>query len=863
MMNMSKTVKRLYSQFKPENYKLEITINPDEMTFSGVVEIIGKKTGRPSKRLTFHQNGLKITKASMLKRDKNGVQTLEISRINNHKSLHEVRLHCETMLYPGQYTVSLEFEAPIKDDMNGLYPSYFEHKGKTKKLFATHLESHHAREVFPCIDEPIAKATFDLSIIAPKGPVVLSNMPESSVEELKGSLQKTTFRTSPIMSSYLLAFTYGEVHSIEAKTKSGVLVRTWATIAQPKANLKYALKEAVDILEFYEAYFKTPFPLEKCDHIALPDFDAGAMENWGLITYREVCLLTDPVNRSVPSEQYVSLVISHEVSHQWFGNLVTMAWWDDLWLNESFAAVMEHVALDALHKDWHQWEQYAAYDIISSSNRDVFSDVQHVGIGVSHPDEISSLFDTAIVYCKGGRLIKMLREFIGDETFRLALQNYFKKHAYKNTVRGDLWQAMSDASGKDIASLMTPWITQSGMPLVTVDTTPAKDVKSVNQTRFIFDKQNDTQLWPIPLLANIETGPSVFDTKDVLVKLSTTDKPLLVNKNGSGHLVVRYKDPEDYEQLITLMKSQQIPSEARINVLNDHLLLARRGDISLVDVLKIISEMKDEPRDAVWNMVARAIGYAMGIGEHTAFIEDSLRELRFKLASQNYKNLGWKDNPSDDPNTTMLRSTMIGLMLSAKDQNTINFVLDYHHKTAIDQIPSDRRPPVFATVVKYNNSEAEIQKLIDLYKSSQNPDLLQSISAGLCSTENPVLAKKLFDEGLSENGFVKPQDYFRWYAYLSSNKYTRDVAWEWLVGSWDKLIEKFRESIGLDYFITFSARPIHTTAHQQRFNAFFEPKTNIILVTRAIKVAQAEIEARVVWRNRDLEKLENYFKALQ
>ncbi len=857
---MSKSVKRLIDQFVPENYNLSILLDPEAMKFSGKVIVTGKKIGRPSKRLTFHQSEIKITSGKITHQSKNGIKEIEIARVNQHNSLQEVRLHSDELIYPGHYTVEMDFEAFINDNMNGLYPCYFKHDGQDKKLLATQFESHHARQVFPCIDEPTAKATFDLAVTAPKIGTVISNMPAKSTKDIGNNLQLTKFDTTPIMSTYLLAFVWGEIHNVESQTKNGVVVRTWGTVAQDKSSLKYALNEAVKIQEYFEEYFDTPFPLPKCDHIALPDFDAGAMENWGLITYRESALLTDAKNRSVPGEQYVSLVIAHELSHQWFGNLVTMKWWDDLWLNESFASIMEHIPHNALHPDWYQWETYANYDILSASNRDIYSDVQNVGVSVNHPDEIRSLFDGAIVYAKGGRLVKMMREYVGDDVLRQALKNYFKKHAYSNASRDDLWQAVSEVSGKDIGKILGPWISQSGMPILTVDKTEQNDQRTIHQKRFIFDKDNDHQLWPVPLLPLNTVEPDVLFKKDNQITILDPKKPLLLNKNGSGHYIVKYNNHDDYSQIINLLKEQEIESESRINILNDHLLMARHGDINLVDVLNIVKEMENEPREAVWAMISRTIGFASTLGENDKTIEEGLKKLRYNLAHSSYKKLGWIDKPEDDPNITKLRATMIGFMLASKDKPTIDFVLDYYKQTDLDKIPADRRSAVFATVVKHGKDKDEINKLIDLYKNSQNPDLLQDISVGLCSTEDPKIGERLLAEGLSKDGFVKPQDYFRWFAYLYRNKYTRDITWEWLTAEWDRLLEMFSDGINIDFFVSLPASSTHTKEDQARFIKFYKPKTSIVRISRDIKVAISEIEARVAWRDRDLKLLQQFFK---
>ncbi|HEY5442482.1 MAG TPA: M1 family metallopeptidase, partial [Candidatus Saccharimonadales bacterium] len=299
---MGKKVTRLYEQFQPEHYDLQLVPDRDAMVFSGTVTIKGKKVGRPSERITLHQKDLKITKATLVKHDKNGDKTLAIERINNQNSFDEVRLHAAEMVYPGNYTITLEFTGVITRPMNGIYPCYFKHDGKDKMLIATQFESHHAREAFPCIDEPEAKATFDLTLTTPAGEAVIANTPVKT-QTAKGKQQVTTFETTPKMSTYLLAFVYGEMDYKEAKTKDGVLVRTYATPDNAQ-HTGFALDCAVKTLEFYNEYFAIPYPLPKCDFVALPDFASGAMENWGCITFREQALLVDPKNPSLHLKQW-------------------------------------------------------------------------------------------------------------------------------------------------------------------------------------------------------------------------------------------------------------------------------------------------------------------------------------------------------------------------------------------------------------------------------------------------------------------------------------------------------------------------------------------------------------------------------
>lgn len=857
--DMTKKVQRLFEQFQPQNYKLLIRPDSETMTFKGAVTIRGKKTGRPSQRLTFHQKGLKITKAAITKHGKSGDENVAISRVNLQKSEDEVRLHSEEMIYPGDYTVALEFTGKITEPMHGMYPCFFTHDGAEKVLIATQFESHHAREAFPCIDEPEAKATFDLTLETPKELTVLGNTPVATQQEVDTKLQSTTFETTPIMSTYLLAFVIGELQSHEATASDGTVVRTWATVAQPARALEFATKEAVTHLDFFSDYFKTKFPIPKLDQVALPDFESGAMENWGLMTFREIALLTDPDNRSLTSEQYISLVVAHEVSHQWFGDLVTMKWWDDLWLNESFASLMEHIALDAAHPDWFQWEQYTVSDVISCSSRDVFKDVQSVHTPVNHPDEVHTLFDPAIVYAKGGRLLKMLREYIGDDAFRAGLQQYFKDFAYKNTVGDDLWNALGKASGKDIATFMKPWLSQSGMPVVSVD--QSDNNVTLQQKRFVLDTDTDTSIWPVPLLASQPLSEETLLTaKDTLTKPSK--EPVIINQNGSGHMLVNYTDQVTKDFIAQNFADQNLKPESRINILNDRLLLARRGDASIVDSLSIIQKSASEPRDAVWMMMSRAIAIASNLVEGDRQTEKNIRAFRRSLAQDWYAKLGWDDRPNDSPNDQALRHTALSFMVGSEDESALLEAANrYEAAESVTDLPAEQRGIIAGAMVRAN--KPVVDSLIEQYQTTHNPDVQLAISGALTSTRDSKVGDHLLEEALGENGFVRPQDIFRWYAYLMRNQYTRASTWQWLKDNWDRLAKAFGDGKAFDYFIVYSSGPLNTKSAQDDFNTFFDPKKNDITLRRNILVAQSEIEARVAFRAREEAGLKTFFSQFE
>lgn len=831
-------ITKLYDTFKPKHYDLNIAINHADRTFSGIVKITGKLTPE-SNLVTLHAKDLKITNAT----------------INNKPATYTHGAQDVLALQPldplsGEIVAEVSFEGKITDGMSGMYPCYFEHEGKKKWLIATQFESHHAREVFPCVDEPAAKATFDLTLNTAHGHEVLSNMPAAHESKNKNSVV-TKFETTPRMSTYLLAFVTGEMHYKEAKTKEGVIVRSWASKAQPANYLDYSLKEAVDIIEFYNDYFNTPYPLVKCDQVALPDFDAGAMENWGLITYRETAMLADPKNRSISSEQYISIVIAHELSHQWFGNLVTMQWWDDLWLNESFASIMEYIAIDAIHPDWQIWENYTASDAIAASSRDVYSGVQPVRVDVNDPAEISSLFDGAIVYAKGGRLLKMLREYIGEEDFRKGLKIYFDTHAYQNTTRDDLWHALESVSEKPITSLMNSWLEQSGMPILEVQQDGQQ--LTLSQKRLVLDAPFDpAQLWEIPLLANQLLAVEVLKTQKETIQLESNDA-VLFNQSGSGHFVVDYNSEVGRVNLRKQVASQSIATSGRISAFNDLILLARSGDESLTTALSLARECSDEPRDSVWALISSVAGHARTLTEGDAVAEASIKEFAGTLAEGWYKKLGWQFNEDEDANTTQLRTTILAIMLSSEREDVKKAALEEYQKSSPQDLPAEIRSLLMSAAVKFGD-EKVVDNLLQLLKQSQSADLRGDITAALCSTKDSALGEKLTNY-LKDKDYARPQDVIRWYAYLLRNKYTREAMWQWTTENWDWLFDTLKSSKSYDYIPRFAANFMNTNEWLKRYKSFFEPMASDPAISRTIKIGVKEIESRIAWRTRDEAKI--------
>ena len=428
---------------------------------------------------------------------------------------------------------------------------------------------------------------------AEEGDIALSNMPEIN-SHLREETGVWTFETTPRMSTYLLAFGFGALQGKTAKTQNGTEVGVFATVAQAENSVDFALDIAVRVIDFYEDYFQVKYPIPLSYHLALPDFSAGAMENWGLVTYREVYLLVDE-NSSAASRQQVALVVAHELAHQWFGNLVTMKWWDDLWLNESFANMMEYVSVDAIEPSWNIFEDFQTTGVPHALQRDATDGVQSVHMEVNHPDEINTLFDSAIVYAKGSRLMHMLRRWLGDEAFAKGLKAYFEKHQYNNTIGRDLWDALSDASGKDVSSFMDTWLEQPGYPVVSVEV--VDDTLILSQKQFFIGEHEDKgRLWEIPLNTNWKGLPDTLSEERIEIPnysqlAAENNGALRLNTANTAHYITDYQG-QLLDQL--LEEFANLDTVSKLQILQERRLLAESVRISYASLVALLDLVEKE-----------------------------------------------------------------------------------------------------------------------------------------------------------------------------------------------------------------------------------------------------------------------------
>lgn len=822
-------VPRLLDIFTPNHYNLTLDLTrAEEKEFSGTVIISGDST---SESISLHSKGLTIQSATI------DNQPADVS----FGEFDELRLS-QPNLENGNHTIHINFSGNITDAMHGLYPCYFTHDGVKKQLFATQFESHHAREVFPCVDEPAAKAEYDLTLVTRTGIAVLGNMPVKSEEENGDSLT-TTFEETPRMSSYLLAFVIGELHKKTARTKSGVEVNIWATPAQNENTLDFALDIATRSIDFYDEYFGVKYPLPKSDHVALPDFSSGAMENWGLITYRESCLLADPELTSESSRRFIATVIAHELSHQWFGNLVTMNWWNDLWLNESFANMMEYVAIDTLHPEWRMWEDFATNEVTAALRRDSLDGVQSVQADVNHPDEISTLFDPAIVYAKGGRLLVMVRKLIGEEAFRAGLKSYFEKFAYKNTVENDLWQELESASSQPIVNLMNTWISQPGLPVVSVSS--SHNTAILSQERFfVGEHQPSDALWPIPLFANQPLDVKILDQKETTVSI---EKPLQLNCGLSAHFITKY-DESTREYL--LKNITELPTLDKICILQDATILARAGFENSASLLPLALSLKTETNEKVFGMAAGALTELRKFVDDNDAARDSLKKISGEFARATFEELDWDEKAGESDDDRERRTTALSLMMYSEDKKVLNEAKTRFDNNKLEDLPTEIRALIISTNVRYFETPEMIENLFAAYKNTPSNDLQNDIAIGLTSAKNPKTTEKIL-ANIKDSDIIRPQDASRWFVYLIRTRENRQIAWNWLKENWAWVEDTFGEDKSYDDFIRYAATALLTPNELDDFRQFFEPMENIPALARTIKLGITEISARAELIERD------------
>ena len=810
-------MERLLDFFIPKSYKLSLFIDKHAKFLSGNVKIEGK------------------TKSSGLVKLHSVSQTIDFVKINDEKVDFSLENCVLTAVAPALSVVSVEvgFHGALNENMQGAYLSTYSLDGKEERIVSTQFESHYARECFPCVDEPAAKATFDLVIAVPdKDDIVLSNMEpvasgekcasrggyggcyrvlaaetrEDGLDERASTKTSSTasehyhwqFKQTPRMSTYLLAFAIGKFNCLEKKTKSGILVRTFAPLDKDKSLLKFPNDIAVKTLDFYEDLFKTPYPLKKLDQVAIPDFEAGAMENWGLVTYRESQLLCSE-SSSLASKKSVALTVTHELSHQWFGNLVTMKWWNDLWLNESFATIMEYYCTDFCFPKYKVWNDFFTSDCLAALYRDAISGVQAVREDVSDPAEIATLFDPCIVYAKGAHLMLMLIREMGEENFFTGLKAYFEKNKYKNTDANDLWASLEPfAKGFSVRDFMTAWLTEPGYPVVTDEA----------QQRFLLDGSTDDKKYPIPEVRN----------------------------DMSGHYLINLSGPEFDEALENF---KNLSTEERLRLLIDRMLLAETPIVSSASLLPLVAKFKDETSAPVWEIIDGIISKLTLFIDYDSPEEEKYKAYLYSLVEKPLKKLDLEPKPGESLNDNELRQTLLSVAVYSKNPELLENLASLY-SSDLKSLDADLRPFIL-TAKMWLEEETFFPEVLAAYKTETDPDVKSDLRSALGKPrlkENLDLAFSF----LKDSDLIKPQDHLSFFLRLRRWKFSRDRALDWLFENWD-YIYKINGEKSIEDYPRYFASTIDKREESDRFFEFFTPMSDNPVLARTLKVAKNDIDS--------------------
>uniref|UniRef100_A0AAV1UTA9 Aminopeptidase n=1 Tax=Peronospora matthiolae TaxID=2874970 RepID=A0AAV1UTA9_9STRA len=830
-------------------------------------------------------------------------RTQEATAIHSNRLDDTIAFHfAEPLRAHASVTLRLQFRGVLNDQLRGFYRTEYEANGEQRALAVTQFQACDARRAFVCWDEPALKATFEISMVTDTDVVALSNThvvetvtrPRANAhlwhetrakDEVDGTLEKVwTFAETPVMSTYLVAMVVGEFDVLSDVTNEGVTVSVYTAPGQ-SARGSFALDVAVKALSFFTESFKIPYPLQKLDMVAIPDF-LGAMENWGLVTYTETYLLVDPKLSSHEIKADATRAICHELSHQWFGNLVTMTWWTGLWLNEGFAQFMEFDAADHLFPQWKLWETFVQdITLRSAFVKDAMVSSHPIEVVVNHPDEADEIFD-AISYNKGSSVVRMLSEYLGRDVFYRGVHDYLLKYSYKNAVTENLWEALETTSGQKLKSMADTWTKQVGFPLVTLSQHDDGKCTLVQQ-RFFADtslNRTDNTLWDIPLTLCTSEDPSaikrlgIWSAKTSSLHCSTTvETPLVagddinsqinvpagpkgwikLNPNQTGFYLVNYS-PALWKRLEIPVKERLLGVPDRVSLLNSVFAFARSGVLSLPDALDFTSAYVDETASLCWKEISRNMGYYSNLFSDEPFFPMFQQYVR-NLFAQVMSRLGWDADPSKqaDADEGEFRKTVIYCLGLADDKDVIKEAKRRFHAYIggdFTALSGDLRRAVFD--IEVTSGDASSAKLLqELHNKSDFAEERDDCLATMGSVAD-ASAKLQVLEWAVEN--VRSQGIHHPFISVASDKVGAEVAWQYVQDKWDFLVKKYSATT-LGMIVSGAVSWFPTVAMVEEVEAFMVDK-DTSGYKRRLDVALETVRLKSATFGRDREPLAKWLE---
>ena len=849
---------------RPSKYRIKLQPDLKNFTFDGE-QSVDLLILEATSTIVLNSIDLEISNTTL---HANGT-TLTSKSVTIDKDAETATLDFGETIQPGDARLEMVFTGELNNKLMGFYRSeYTSQDGETRYLATTQFEPTDARRAFPCWDEPAKKATFEVTLVFSDEYQAVSNTPVVEEAVPGPGLKSVRFAETPIMSTYLLVFIVGNLTSIEERAAGGTTVGVWTTPGK-EDQASFALDTSVKLLSYFNEYFGIPYPLPKLDHIAIPDFAAGAMENWGAVTYRETALLVDPDNSSAGTRQRVAEVIAHEMAHMWFGDLVTMEWWDDLWLNESFASWMGNKAVDWLFPEWEMWTQFVNMDTNRALSLDGLKNSHPIEQAVKNPAEVSQLFD-AISYSKGASVIRMLENFLGEESFRKGLNRYLSSHMYDNARTEDLWSALETESGRPVTAIMDSWVKQMGYPVLQVesDRTGGQTTLSVTQERFVYDRflgdgepdsDSDNEVWRVPVSASQgseESAVTVMDGRQTQIDVpGSGDGWVKLNPLQTGFFRVNYST-EDWQRLVPAIESLELHATDRLGVQNDAYALSRAGLLPVTQFLSLAQAYKNEDDASVWSDLASNLRDIEQLISDEA-IHPAYQGFAREIFGPAARKIGWEPKPGEGHLDALLRSTVLSQAGSYHDPGVTAQASERFQKYLQDRdtLAPNLRGVVFALAAQSGGKDVYDQ----IWGLEGETDLAEEkirLLMSLTRFQRPELLNSTLADSLSAK--VRSQDSITLVAGVAANPKGRDLAWEFVKDNWAEFDRRYGGGgFGLMRLVSICSH-FNSQEKADEVDSFFAEHP-APAAERTIRQALERVRLNIKWLEQNRQELTDWF----